>query len=167
MDARPGGPTAKREPSPGGLGINPQDDQSAVGAALNLGLSYANTKSIFLASGANGLTRKLRICPTLKPSGLAALLLGPPVQRAFNIELSADKSTRPSPVDASATAASAPVGHVPSMPSPSSTLATPCAISTMRPVTTLPGGCSLRYSSTLTVTRCFMLSRSCRFALST
>jgi hypothetical protein len=36
MDARPGGPTAKREPSPEGLGINPEDDLSAVGAALNL-----------------------------------------------------------------------------------------------------------------------------------
>src|ERR1700678_3002347 len=33
---RPGGPTAKREPSPGGLGLNPEDDPSAVGAALNL-----------------------------------------------------------------------------------------------------------------------------------
>jgi hypothetical protein len=43
MDARPGGPTAKREPSPEGLGVNPEDDLpapasrgSAVGAALNL-----------------------------------------------------------------------------------------------------------------------------------
>jgi hypothetical protein len=35
MDARPGGPAAKRQPSPEGLGINPQDDMSAVGAALN------------------------------------------------------------------------------------------------------------------------------------
>jgi hypothetical protein len=26
MDARPGGPTAKREPSPEGLGLNPEDD---------------------------------------------------------------------------------------------------------------------------------------------
>jgi hypothetical protein len=39
----PGGPTAKRQPSPAGLGINPEDDLpapacrgSAVGAALNL-----------------------------------------------------------------------------------------------------------------------------------
>jgi hypothetical protein len=37
MDARPGGPAAKLQPSPGGLGINPEDDLSAVGAALNLG----------------------------------------------------------------------------------------------------------------------------------
>jgi hypothetical protein len=37
MDARPGGPAAKREPSPEGLGINPEDDLSAVGAALTLG----------------------------------------------------------------------------------------------------------------------------------
>jgi hypothetical protein len=37
MDARPGGPAAKREPSPEGLGVNPEDDLSAVGAALNLG----------------------------------------------------------------------------------------------------------------------------------
>ncbi len=38
MDARPGGPTAKRQPSPEGLGIQiPKDDVSAVGAALNLG----------------------------------------------------------------------------------------------------------------------------------
>src|SRR5271154_1953427 len=37
MDARPGGPAAKREPSPEGLGINPEYDLSAVGAALNLG----------------------------------------------------------------------------------------------------------------------------------
>jgi hypothetical protein len=37
MDARPGGPAAKREPSPEGLRINPEDDLSAVGAALNLG----------------------------------------------------------------------------------------------------------------------------------
>jgi hypothetical protein len=34
MDARPGGPIAKREPSP--VGINPEDDLSAVGAAPNL-----------------------------------------------------------------------------------------------------------------------------------
>ena len=37
MDARPGGPTAKRKPSPEGLG-SPEDDQSAGGAALNCGL---------------------------------------------------------------------------------------------------------------------------------
>jgi hypothetical protein len=37
MDARPGGPAAKRQPSPEGLGINSEDDLSAVGAALNLG----------------------------------------------------------------------------------------------------------------------------------
>ena len=37
MGARPGGPAAKREPSPEGLGIYPEDDLSAVGAALNLG----------------------------------------------------------------------------------------------------------------------------------
>jgi hypothetical protein len=37
MDARPGGPAAEREPSPEGLGINPEDDLSALGAALNLG----------------------------------------------------------------------------------------------------------------------------------
>ena len=37
MDARPGGPAAKHQPSPEGLGINPEDDLSAVGAALNLG----------------------------------------------------------------------------------------------------------------------------------
>jgi hypothetical protein len=43
MDARPGGPATKREPSPEGLGLNPEDDPpapacrgSAVGAALNL-----------------------------------------------------------------------------------------------------------------------------------
>ena len=36
MDARPGGPPAKREPSPEGLGINPEDALSAVGATLNL-----------------------------------------------------------------------------------------------------------------------------------
>jgi len=33
---RPGGPAAKLQPSPEGLGINPEDDLSAVGAALNL-----------------------------------------------------------------------------------------------------------------------------------
>jgi hypothetical protein len=44
MDARPGGPAVKRacpglpwEPSPEGLGINSEDDPSAVGAALDLG----------------------------------------------------------------------------------------------------------------------------------
>ena len=37
MNARPGGPTAKRKPSPEGLGIYSEDDLSAVGAALNLG----------------------------------------------------------------------------------------------------------------------------------
>jgi len=37
MDARPGGPAAKREPSPEGLGINSEDDLSAVGAALKPG----------------------------------------------------------------------------------------------------------------------------------
>ena len=36
MDARPGGPVAKREPSPEGLGLNSEYDLSAVGAALNL-----------------------------------------------------------------------------------------------------------------------------------
>jgi hypothetical protein len=36
IDARPGGPAAKLQPSPEGLGINPQDHLSAVGAALNL-----------------------------------------------------------------------------------------------------------------------------------
>jgi len=35
--ARPGGPITKREPSPEGLGINPEDDLSAAGAALSLG----------------------------------------------------------------------------------------------------------------------------------
>jgi hypothetical protein len=34
---RPRGPAARRQPSPEGLGINPEDDLSAVGAALNLG----------------------------------------------------------------------------------------------------------------------------------
>jgi hypothetical protein len=34
--ARPRGPTAKLQPSPAGLGINPENDLSAVGAALNL-----------------------------------------------------------------------------------------------------------------------------------
>jgi hypothetical protein len=34
---RPGGPVAKLQPSPEGLGINPQDDLSAVGAAPDLG----------------------------------------------------------------------------------------------------------------------------------
>jgi hypothetical protein len=37
MDVRPGGPAAKREPSPEGLGLHSEYDQSAVGAALNLG----------------------------------------------------------------------------------------------------------------------------------
>src|ERR1700677_440202 len=37
MDARLGGPAAKREPSPEGLRINAEDDPSAVGAAQNLG----------------------------------------------------------------------------------------------------------------------------------
>src|SRR5271163_3571105 len=32
----PEGRSPKREPSPGGLGINPEDDRSAVGAAQNL-----------------------------------------------------------------------------------------------------------------------------------
>src|SRR5271156_4587388 len=32
-----GGPAAKREPSPEGLGLNSEHDLSAVGAALNLG----------------------------------------------------------------------------------------------------------------------------------
>ncbi len=36
MDARPGGPSAKREPSPEGLGIYSGYDLSAVGAARNL-----------------------------------------------------------------------------------------------------------------------------------
>jgi hypothetical protein len=31
--SRPGGPFAKRQPSPEGLGINPEDVSSAVGAA--------------------------------------------------------------------------------------------------------------------------------------
>ncbi len=37
MDARPGGPATKREPSPEGLAPNREDDPSTVGAALNLG----------------------------------------------------------------------------------------------------------------------------------
>jgi hypothetical protein len=36
MDTRPGGPTAKRQPSPEGLGDNHDDDPSAVGAAPDL-----------------------------------------------------------------------------------------------------------------------------------
>ena len=36
LDARPEGLIAKRQPSPGGLGINSEDDLSAVGAALHL-----------------------------------------------------------------------------------------------------------------------------------
>jgi hypothetical protein len=39
MDARPGGPADKRQTSPEGLGIDPQDDPSAVGAALNRAVS--------------------------------------------------------------------------------------------------------------------------------
>jgi hypothetical protein len=39
MDARPRGPAAKREPSPEGLGINSEDDLSAIGAALNAAYS--------------------------------------------------------------------------------------------------------------------------------
>jgi hypothetical protein len=39
MDARPGGPATKREPSPEGLGTNPKGNLSAVGAALNRGPS--------------------------------------------------------------------------------------------------------------------------------
>jgi hypothetical protein len=39
-DARPGGPPAKREPSPVGLGSFVEDDLSAGGAALNLGSSH-------------------------------------------------------------------------------------------------------------------------------
>ena len=35
MDERPGGPTAKRQPSPEGLGNRSEEDPSAVGAALN------------------------------------------------------------------------------------------------------------------------------------
>jgi hypothetical protein len=35
MDARPGGPTAKRQPSPEGLGNRCEDEPSAVGAPLN------------------------------------------------------------------------------------------------------------------------------------
>jgi hypothetical protein len=37
---RPVGPVAKLQPSPEGLGINPQNDLSAVGAALNLAHSH-------------------------------------------------------------------------------------------------------------------------------
>jgi hypothetical protein len=37
MEVRPGGPAAKREPSPEGLGLNSEYDLSAVGAVLNLG----------------------------------------------------------------------------------------------------------------------------------
>jgi hypothetical protein len=35
-ETRPGGPAAKSQPSPAGLGIDREDDLSAVGAALNL-----------------------------------------------------------------------------------------------------------------------------------
>ncbi len=34
LTPRPRGPSAKRQPSPGGLGNNPENDPSAVGAAL-------------------------------------------------------------------------------------------------------------------------------------
>jgi hypothetical protein len=37
IDARPGGPVVKSQPSPEGLGDQFEDDLSAVGAALNLG----------------------------------------------------------------------------------------------------------------------------------
>jgi hypothetical protein len=55
MDARPGGPATKREPSPEGLGLNSEDDPSAVGAALNLrplaNVSLGDLSSRALAEG--------------------------------------------------------------------------------------------------------------------
>ena len=52
MDARPGGPTTKREPSPEGLGIDPEDDLSAVGAALNPGQLAPGVIALMLCIGA-------------------------------------------------------------------------------------------------------------------
>ena len=48
VDTRPGGPIARRQPSPEGLGINPQEDLSAVGAALNLGLLSSKARGVYL-----------------------------------------------------------------------------------------------------------------------
>src|SRR5580700_8373291 len=50
-DARPGGPSAKRQPSPEGLGISPEDDLSAVGAALNLGPPHRSVVPIERVGG--------------------------------------------------------------------------------------------------------------------
>jgi hypothetical protein len=48
VNARPGGPTAKRQPSPEGLGNSTEEDPSAVGAALNRAISL---EAIWLACG--------------------------------------------------------------------------------------------------------------------
>ena len=53
MDARSGGPAAKREPSPEGLGLNSEYDLSAVGAALNLA---ARTYVIRSAAGGSAVS---------------------------------------------------------------------------------------------------------------
>ena len=52
LDARPRGPTTKREPSPEGLGIDPEDDLSAVGAALNPGQLAPGVIALMLCIGA-------------------------------------------------------------------------------------------------------------------
>jgi hypothetical protein len=69
-NARPGGPTAKCEPSPEGLGINPDDDLpaparsgSAVGAALNL----HPLTSVLLGANSGSLNR---LYSPLKPEVL-------------------------------------------------------------------------------------------------
>src|ERR1035437_2190082 len=95
---------------------------------------YANSNSIFFATASSFAIRKLRICPARMASGLDAPPATPPFQRAFSMELSADRSAFDSARVSSFPGRSATIGHVPWMPSPSSTRARPSETSIRRPV---------------------------------
>ncbi len=83
MDARPGGPTAKREPSPEGLGLNPQDDLSAVGAPLNLGRSPCVIRSELRISYYANTNHRPRMRLSVRK---AALGLSTPLSLIGNLE---------------------------------------------------------------------------------
>ena len=87
---------------------------------------HTSSNSIFLASGFHPGDAEAANLPCVNGLRLGAPLLGPPFQRAFNIELIADKSTLPSAAGVSAAGLSVPARYTPSMPSPNSTLANPC-----------------------------------------
>src|ERR1019366_842705 len=74
---------------------------------------YANFNSIFFATASSFAIRKLRICPARMASGLDTPPAAPPFQRAFSMELSADRSVFASARVSSFPGCSATIGQVP------------------------------------------------------